>query len=620
VTELPEQVALLWLFKRMVYTLGNATTSAIVFASTSSVVQTVNFNGKTTGNVTFNAASNGSWQYIGGHVTGATATVTLTKGTLDINGQTCSWGLFSSSNTNTRSFTLGAAAITLTGTGNVWDFSTITNLTTSVNSSTITLTGSDSNFVGGTSKIYGSVNLNGAGTSVISSSSTFGSLARNGSTAKSDRLDLTGTPTVTGTLTLAGNSAINRLLVKATTLGTRITIVNTGATMTWSNVDFQDIGISTAFDASAITGNSGDCGGNDGITFTTGTTQTWNGTTGGNWSANSWTSHVPLPQDTADLGIAWTASQTVTQDMPRVGSMVWTGATGSPTYTTANTSFYGSVTFITGMTVSGNASHTFAGRGTMTVTSAGKSFPGTFVLNCAGGTVSLADALATSGTNSITVTTGILTTNNNTITTGIFNSNNTSALRNFQFGTSTLNLNSTAATNVWTVDKTNATFDASGLTIVVASASTSTRTINCVQAQSIGALTYTVAGSTGQLNIVSGNTFGTINFSDATNARTLAFTAGTTTTVTTFNVNGTSGKLMTVTSITGATHTLSSSTNQTCTYLNVSYSIAQGGGVWRAGSTSTNGGNNTGWLFTDPSTSSPSSKQLGYRTYIRIVN
>jgi len=47
-------------FGTFTYTLGNAATSAISFISTSATVQTVNFNGKTTGNVTFNATSNGS--------------------------------------------------------------------------------------------------------------------------------------------------------------------------------------------------------------------------------------------------------------------------------------------------------------------------------------------------------------------------------------------------------------------------------------------------------------------------------------------------------------------------------------------------------------------------------
>lgn len=120
-------------------------------------------------------------------------------------------------------------------------------------------------------------------------------------------------------------------------------------------------------------------------------------------------------------------------------------------------------------------------------------------------------------------------------------------------------------------------------------------------------LTYTAAGSTGQLRITGSNTFGTINFSDVTNARSLLFTAGTTTTITTaFNVNGTAGKLMTVSSITAATHTLAKASGVvSCDYLSVDHSIAGGGASWYAGANSTDGGSNTGWNFVAPPVSSP---------------
>ena len=111
------------------------------FVSTSATVQTIDFAGKTTGDVTFNATSGGSWQYTGSHVTTATKTITLTKGTLDINGQTCSWGKFSSEGGSTRVLTLGAANITLTGSGVPWTSDNSANLTFNANTSTITFTG-----------------------------------------------------------------------------------------------------------------------------------------------------------------------------------------------------------------------------------------------------------------------------------------------------------------------------------------------------------------------------------------------------------------------------------------------------------------------------------------------
>src|SRR3989344_5457651 len=111
----------------MTYTLGSVTTSAISFISTSTTQQTVDYGGKNAGNITFNASSNGNWAMTSGITTDATATVTLTKGALHTDGTsdssalTHSWGFFNTNNSNTRSLTLGASNITLTGAStSVW--------------------------------------------------------------------------------------------------------------------------------------------------------------------------------------------------------------------------------------------------------------------------------------------------------------------------------------------------------------------------------------------------------------------------------------------------------------------------------------------------------------------
>jgi hypothetical protein len=124
--------------------------------------------------------------------------------------------------------------------------------------------------------------------------------------------------------TLSGNSVTNRLLIQASTLGTPKTIKVNGGT--FANADFQDINFDNGgsnLNLSAITGLSGDCGGNGvtgggTLTFTATTSQTWAGTAGVNWSANAWTSHVPLPQDDVIINAAFSANQTVTVDEPRL--------------------------------------------------------------------------------------------------------------------------------------------------------------------------------------------------------------------------------------------------------------------------------------------------------------
>jgi hypothetical protein len=91
------------------------------------------------------------------------------------------------------------------------------------------------------------------------------------------------------------------------------------------------------------------------------------------------------------------------------------------------------------------------------------------------------------------------------------------------------------------------------------------------------------------------------NLSNGVAPTTFTFTSGTTTTIQNFGISGSSGNLVTIGSTTTSAHTLSkSSGNTNVDYLSISYSTATGGATWYAGANSTNGGNNTGWLFSSP--------------------
>jgi len=130
--------------------------------------------------------------------------------------------------------------------------------------------------------------------------------------------------------------------------------------------------------------------------------------------------------------------------------------------------------------------------------------------------------------------------------------------------------------------------------------SSSTRTFNG-GGLTFGTINYTVAGSTGELDITGSNSFSQINFSDASNARSLKFTAGTTQTIRNgngFNVRGTAGKLMTIDTITGAsTFTLTSSNVQSTDYLNVNRSVVDASPKWYAGANSTDNDTDTNWIY-----------------------
>jgi len=171
--------------------------------------------------------------------------------------------------------------------------------------------------------------------------------------------------------------------------------------------------------------------------------------------------------------------------------------------------------------------------------------------------------------------------------------------RALTLGTGTWTVTSTATATVWDITTaTGLTMSSGSVTIVVSTASANVRTL-ALGAKTYGTITYTVAGSTGALVITGSNTIATLNFSDASNARTLTLTSGTTNTFTTFNVNGTADKLMTINSSTGGVAaTISKSSGMVILdYLSIQDSTASGGASWYAGLNSTSVSGNSGWIF-----------------------
>jgi hypothetical protein len=106
-----------------------AGTGIMTFGATSGT-KTINTAGVTFDNpFTFNGVG-GTFQLASALTSGATRTVTLTNGTLDLAGYTLTTGLFSSNNSNTRSIAFGTGKIVLTGnTATVWTNATGTGFT-----------------------------------------------------------------------------------------------------------------------------------------------------------------------------------------------------------------------------------------------------------------------------------------------------------------------------------------------------------------------------------------------------------------------------------------------------------------------------------------------------------
>lgn len=396
-----------------------------------------------------------------------------------------------------------------------------------------------------------------------------------------------------------GFSSTSRILIKATTLGTARTITN--ATTSFTNADFRDITFSSAsdLDLSAITGLSGDCGGNtitgggSTLTFTTPATQTATGNSA-DWSTATWTSRVPLPQD--DVVLSLTAGQTLTNDMPRMGKSISVTTGMNLTMSTTNQTIYGSLDLTNVNTFTETGITIFEGRGSFTLTSAGKSFGGAININMINGILTLGDAFSATISNN-----GVQLLNNGTFVDAGFS---IIVARVSVTGSST---RAVTKTGTWTlgVDSSNQNaFNAATITGLTWS-DTGTIILNNATSNSNnfigGGLTFNnltiKGGGTGPINISGSNTFNTLTVNSP---KTLTLTSGTTQTVASFVANGSSGNVITINASTGGSAaTLSQSSGTvSCDYLSITDNTATGGALWYAGANSTQGTNVTGWIFT----------------------
>ena len=605
----------------MTYSQADATATIVLASAQASTTLTVDLaNQSFLGAVNLSpVVTSAGYQLVNGFTT--TGNISLGAGNLDTNSQTCSWGSFSSSNTNARILTLGSSAITLTGTGTVWSTTTATSMTMTTNTAVVTMNGAGGIIFASTISLnhHGlSLAFTGSGLPSITGNLTTGiaNVTRIGTAVTTDGLQINNGLTCSGTLTLTGNSLTNRLLLQTSQVGTAIAV--SAATVSITNCDFRDI--TAGGTAIPWTGTSlGNALGNSNITFDTAQTNYWVGGTG-NWSdvthwANSSggsgsSGRVPLCQDLVklDANSFSAASQVVTDDMPRMGTNIdWTGAAHSPSWKgSLNLSgfMFGNVTFVAGMTtasVNGNQ-WTVWSRTPCTLTTNGVTMSLPFQVNCPGTTFTFADNY-TQGANSLILTAGIvdcLTHNVNMTFNNQGQLNASGALTktlNMGNGTWTFNGGTTSAT-VWTVNNVGSTLNCGTSTIVFGSC-TGTRTF-AGGGFTYHTLQYITAGSTGQLVITGSNTFAAFSFNDTSNVRTLTLTHGTTTTITgQLNVYGNTTNAMTLNSDSvGNSATISATAGVAVNFGNVSIqdSTASGGANFAdVHGTSTSG--NTGWTF-----------------------
>jgi len=552
--------------------------------------------------VIFDASSGGGTVTITVTVSVISITLGAFTGTVNTNNQTITTsGIFSITGTGTRTVTLGSSSITCAG----WNAGAVTNLTFNPNTSTITSTATYAGniiFSGG-GLTYNNVVLqpSSTGQNILSGVNTFANLTVTGSTSQTQFLDLNNNQTITGVLTLTGNSVLNRLFFKSNGIGT--TIIVSAGSVTASNVDLQDIqGAGAAgWDLSGITGGSGDCGGNIGITFTSPVNRY--GVTAGNWSSTgTWSASsggssgasVPLPQDNVFLD-SNSPTGTFTANRVRLCSNLdCTGFTGTLTTSTTATLF-GSIILSSGMTLTASTNgYTLSGRGNHVLTSAGKTWAKIFTISAPGGTYTLQDNFV--ATNSLSLTRGSFDANGFDVTITTMSSQ--------AQATSVLSMGS----GLWTLTGNGTFWNASGSLTINPGTSTIklTGTITASRSFFGGNFTYYNFwnATTGDFPVVIGgsNTFNDFRIEPG---RTQIFTAGTTQTVGSFTAVGTSGEPIVIDSTTTGTHSLvkTGGGKVGSDYLNIQRCVASPEETWYAGLNSTDNQTTTGgsgWLFTFP--------------------
>jgi hypothetical protein len=432
------------------------------------------------------------------------------------------------------------------------------------------MTGAVPTLGGGGQTFYDvSLTSTSANPSSINQSNTFNSLSITAPASGGlRRVSLGANQTITGTLTAAGATAIRRVMLLSSAIGTTRTL--TVGTLSADDCDFRDITIAGTAAGGSPT-RAGDCGGNSGVTFPAGKTVYWNLAGSQNWSATGWApssggspavNEFPLAQDTAVFDNTGSAG-TVTVQTFNVGTLDMSARTSAMTLSGSGTpTVYGDWDFGTGVTSSNTGAITFAGKSTQTITSNGVAFGCPVTIDCGTGTVQLADALEINSARTLTLTSGTFDAVSYNVTAGRVSATSSAAPVTIKMGSGTWTLLGTGS--VWDVLAfSTTTFYKGTANILLSDTSTSARSFRG-GAFSYNKLTIGGASGTSTFTFTDGN-----SFTELASTKTVAHTIALGTTAQTFgkwSVTGTSGNVVTLTG-TGTSHILAGACTDGIDYL-----------------------------------------------------
>lgn len=346
----------------MTFTLANNTTSAFTFVSTSATTQTIDWGGKSVAAVNFTGVGS-SYQFTSAFNGNASGSVlTHTNGTLDTNGQTCTYFRWYSTGTATRSLIFGASSMICFGNGSRWNIVT-TGLTFSGASATFTFNSQNASATFG-AFTYGNIVTapGGGGATWTTNDFVCNNLTWGG--ASNGRYVINGNLTITGTMSSTATATNPAIIERIYTNPTCIITVNNVSGANYLNllgITFQGAG--AGFSGVGLSDGTG----NSGVVFDAPRTLYWVDTNGGNWSAtSSWSlssggpsgQNPPLVQDTVvlDSNSITVGASTININQPLIGTIDFTRLLNNPTiqFAISNGQIYacGDLTFGTNVTTS----------------------------------------------------------------------------------------------------------------------------------------------------------------------------------------------------------------------------------------------------------------------------
>ena len=589
-------------------------TGNLTFAATATG-KTITMNGKTlASSVTFDGVGGGWTLQDAFSVT--TSAITVTTGDVDTNGQAITAGSINEGIGGSKSLSLGASLIALSGSIPI----NMTNdgLVLSAGTSVITLSGTAPRIILGGYTFYditfsgitGTAQIFGVSASFTDTTDSLRNLTAVGGSSVLARLEILCNLSITSTLSLTGNSVANRLYFGTPNNRTGHSRTVSVSAVSFTNVDFIDI---AATGATPWTGTSlGNCGGNTNITFDTPVTRYWVATSGGNWNdTSSWSTtsggssgaSVPLPQDTAifDASSITSGGRTITVNRQILCSTITaTALANSPTLSfSSQAEVYGQVLFPASYSWSGSGL-TFKSRTNVTFATNSVSIPGALSIYMPAASFTLTGDVSMSGAL--------------TIQYGTFNADQydiaaTSVVAAQGVGGSSPIASTTImlGSGVWTLSGTQTAWSVPSVggfvsiepgtsTIKIVHSGASTRVFNGGNGHEYYALLFSGGGT--ECRITGSNSFASISTDTA--PTTFTFQAGSTTTLRTqtLSVSGTAGNIVTLKSLTNGSpwYITTDAGSVSVDYVSVRDSVASENRFF-AGANSTDVSGNTGWIF-----------------------